>query len=59
MTFLLVGEVLWEFKLKENIIQYLLPKLIISFLEVYKELMHCFISSKGVRLPGDVTRQQT
>jgi len=33
----------WYNKLSENIIQNLPPKWIIGSLEVYKELMHCFI----------------
>jgi len=33
----------WIPKLNENIIQDLLPNSITGFLEVYKQLMHCFI----------------
>jgi len=33
----------WDIKLNEKIIQDFSPNSILSFLEVYKELMHCFI----------------
>ena len=42
-TFLLALPVLWEYHLNQNNIEDFPPNWIINFLEVDKQLMHCFI----------------